>query len=68
MDFIIKLLELKDLISKDAFDSILVIVNRLTKYFYIILFKEIYIAKQLKYIILNKIIRYYGILKEITSN
>ena len=43
-------------------------VDKLTKYFYIILFKEKYIAKKLKTIILNKLILFYRILKGITSN
>ena len=68
MDFIIKLLKSKDLTIKNAFDFILVIVNRLTKYFYIIVFKKTYIAEQLGYIVLNRLIKYYRLLTGITSN
>ena len=45
MDFIIKLLKSKDLATKNAFNAILIIVDRLTKYLYIIAFKETYIAE-----------------------
>ena len=68
MDFIIKLLKLKDLVIKDVFDLILIIVNRLTKYLYIITFKKTYITKQLKHIILNRFIKYYKLLKGITND
>ena len=40
MIFIIKLLELKNLIVKTEYNIILVIVNKLTKYFYISFFKK----------------------------
>ena len=46
----------------------MVIVNGLTKYLYIILFKKKYIAKQLATIILSKLIQYYRISKKITNN
>ena len=42
MDFIIKLLELKDILIKEEYDEILVIVDRLTKYSHLIPFKEKY--------------------------
>ena len=68
MDFIIKLLKLKDLATKDAFNLILIIINKLTKYLHIIAFKEIYIAKQLGYIVLDRLIKYYKLLIKITNN
>ena len=40
MDFIVKLLRLKDFITMKKYNAILIIVDRLTKYFYIILFKK----------------------------
>ncbi len=43
-------------------------INKFIKYLYIIACKEKFIAKQLKYIILNRFIRYHDILKELTSN
>ena len=68
MNFIVNLPKLKDLAIRNTFNSILIIINRLTKYFYIIPFKEMYIVKQLKYIVLNKLIKYYGFPKGILSN
>ena len=42
MDFVIKLLKLKDPITIEAFNSIIVIYNKFNKYAIIILIKEIY--------------------------
>ena len=68
MDFITKLLKSKDLATNDDFDAILVIVNRFTKHSYIILFKKSYITKQLKYVVLNRLIKYYRLLTGIISD
>jgi hypothetical protein len=62
------LLKLTNLAIKDKYDSILVIINKLIKYLYIIACKEKFIAKQLEYIVLNQLIRYYNILKELINN
>ena len=43
-------------------------IDKLTKYLYIIAYKEKFIAKQLKYIVLNRLIQYNNIFKELTSN
>ena len=40
----------------EKYNTIFVIVDRLIKYFYIVLFKKKYIAEQLKIIILKKLI------------
>ena len=42
MNFIIKLSKSKKSTNEKAYDAILVMINRLTKYCHIILFKEIY--------------------------
>ena len=55
-NFIIKLFKLTKLIKEIIHDFILMIIDQLIKYIYIILFKEIYVAEQLKYVILNKLI------------
>ena len=68
MNFIIKLSKLKNSIINMTYDSILVMIDRLIKYSHIISFNEEYIAKQLKFIVLNKLIRYHDIPQEITSN
>jgi len=43
-------------------------INKFIKYLYIIACKEKFIAKQLEYIILNRLIRYHNISKKLTSN
>ena len=64
MNFIIKLLTWKNFIIEEIYDLILIIIDRLIKYAYLISFKEIYIVKQLKFVILNKLIKYHDIFKE----
>ena len=54
--------------NKKNYDAILIMINRLTKYFYIVPFKKEYIVKQLKYIALNKLIRYHELFKKIISD
>ena len=68
MDFIVKLLKLKDPITKEEYDVILVLVDRLTKYLHLIPFKEKYTAEQLGFIILDRLIRYYRIPEALISN
>ena len=68
MNFIIKLLKFKNSIINVIYDSIFVMIDRFIKYSHIISFNEIYIAKQLKFIILNKFIRYHDIPREITND
>ena len=68
IDFIVKLLRSKDLIIKEEYNTILVIIDSFTKYSHMILFKITYILKEIETILLNKLIWYYGIIKEITSN
>ena len=62
MDFIVKLLKLKDPITKEEYDAILILMDRLIKYSHMIPFKEKYTAEQLGFVILDRLIRYYGIL------
>ena len=64
MNFIIKLFKSKNFIIKKTCNSILIIIDRLIKYIHLILFKKTYTTKQLKFVILNKIIRYHDIFKE----
>ena len=45
MDFIVKLLKLAYLVTREKYDFILVVVDKLTKYLLIILFKETYNAE-----------------------
>ena len=43
-------------------------INKFIKYLYIIACKKKFTIEQLKYIVLNQLIQYYNILKELTSN
>ncbi len=43
-------------------------INKLIKYLYIIACKKKFNVKQLKYIILNRLIQYYNIFKKLISN
>jgi len=61
MDFIVKLLSSSDHITEEVYDSILIIVDRLTKYTHFILYKETYTAEQLARIVIDRLICYYGI-------
>ncbi len=45
MNFVIKLLKLKDPVISEIFNSIIIIYNKLSKYTIIILIKEIYKAE-----------------------
>ena len=68
MDFITKLLTLTDIVTKEKYDLILVIINKLTKYTEMILFKETYTATELGHILLDKLVKHHGILALITSD
>ena len=48
------------------YDSILVIIDKLTKYTHFILYLETFEVKQIVWIILDRVIRYHGILESIT--
>jgi len=45
----------------------LIIINNLIKYLYIIVYTKKFIVEQLEYIVLNWLIQYYNILKQLTS-
>ena len=68
MNFIIKLSKSKNSINEKTYDAILVMIDRLIKYCHIIFFKKIYNVEQLKYIVLNRLIRYQKISKELINN
>ena len=68
MNFIIKLSKSRDSTNEKAYDVIFVMIDRLIKYCHIILFKETYNVEQLKYIILNRLIRYQKILKGLIND
>ena len=68
MNFIIKLPESEELVTEVTYDNILMIIDKLTKYSHLIPFKESYSTDQLKFIVLNRLIRYHDIPKRITSD
>ena len=68
MDFIVKLPISKDPVTQEEYDTILVIVDRLIKLSHLVPFNKKYTAEQLGFIILDRLIRYYGILEALISN
>jgi hypothetical protein len=68
LDFVIKLLLSQDLITGVKYNFILVIIDRLTKYTYIILYLKASIIKNLAYIFFKVIIANYNILEEMISD
>jgi len=68
MNFIIKLLKSTNSATEERYNLILIMINKLIKYLHIIACKEKFTAKQLKYIVLNRLIRYHDILKELISD
>ena len=67
-DFIIKLPELKKLISNAQHDSILIITDRLTKFGYFLSYRKSSTAEELAYIFLRRIVANYGFLKKKISD
>ena len=68
MDFIIKLPPSIEGHSGVTYDTILIIVDKLTKYAYFILYKGTLTAEQLGFLVLDRLIRYYGILRKLISD
>jgi len=68
MNFITKLPKSTNLAIGERYYSILVMVDKLIKYSHIIACKEKFIVEQLGYIVLDRLIRYHGIPKELTSD
>jgi hypothetical protein len=68
MDFVTGLPPSKDPATGLTYNSILVIVDRFTKYALIIPFQQNYTAVQLAHVLKNQLIRDYSIPKTIISN
>jgi hypothetical protein len=68
LNFIVKLPPSVKSIIEVVFDSILVVIDRLTKYGYFILYKESSLAEELVYAFNKHIIGNYGISKKIISD
>ena len=54
---------LRDDVITRSYNSVLVIVDRLIKYSYFILYNEEYSAEKLAHIVVDRLIRYYRILR-----
>ena len=64
----VKLLKFKELLTKVLYNAILVIINRLTKYRYFILYKEASNVEELAYIFLRVLAANYEISDKIILN
>ena len=63
-----KFLKLEDTVTDTKYNNILVVVNKLIKYVYLILCKKKFTARQTTWIVLDRVIRYYRISEIITSD
>jgi hypothetical protein len=68
LDFVVKLLLLRDPIIRIEYNSILVITDRLIKYTYIILYLEASTVENLAYAFLRVVVVNYSALEEIISD
>jgi hypothetical protein len=68
LDFVVKLLLSRDLITGVEYNSILVITDRLTKYTYIILYLKASTAEDLAYMFLRVVVANYSALEEMISD
>ncbi|PSN70864.1 hypothetical protein BS50DRAFT_486783, partial [Corynespora cassiicola Philippines] len=62
IDFVTRLLTFYNLVFKVLYNTILVVVDRFTKYAEIILFRDNYTIPELVQVILNRVVRYYRLL------
>ena len=56
IDFVVELLKSEDLVTKVKYNSILVVVNKLTKYTHLILWQEIETVSGLANILLKELV------------
>lgn len=61
MDFIVKLPKSPDPATSNKYDSVLVIVDRLTKYSHFVPCNETITAEKLGFLVLDRLVRYHGI-------
>ncbi len=62
------LLKLTNLAIENKYDLILIMIDKFIKYSHIIVYKKKFIIEQLIYIVLNRLIRYHNIFKELINN
>jgi hypothetical protein len=68
LNFIVKLPPSKEILIGVIYDSILVVIDRLTKYAHFISYKKDLTAEELVYIFNRNVITNYGIPEEIINN
>ena len=68
MDFIVKLLKSDDPTTGVTYNSILVVVDRLTKYSYFISCNKTITAKELAHLVLNRIVRIHRLLQRLVTD
>ena len=68
MNFITKFLKLVEPTTKTKYNLIIIIVDRLIKYIYFILFKKTFDAEQLGHLFVDKIIKYQKFSEKIISD
>jgi len=68
MDFIVKLPKSYELMTEVYFDSIVVIVDKLTKYTYFILYREANTTKELAYIFFKIITNQHRLPQQIITD
>jgi hypothetical protein len=68
LNFVVKLLLLQDLITRIKYDFILVIMDKLIKYTYIILYLKASTAEDLVYTFLKVVVANYNVLEEMISD
>ena len=61
IDFITKLPKSKDPVTRITYNSIMVIVDRFTKYLIVAPFKETHTVEQLGYLLLDRLVRDHGV-------
>ena len=68
MDFIVKLLQSKKPLIKTLYDSIFVIVDKLTKFSYFVLYKKGNTAEKMAYTFFRIVVSSYGLPERIITN
>ena len=67
-DFIVKLLKLKNPITKQEYNSIFIIINKFTKWKYFIAYIEEILVKDMAQDYIKKVFIKYGVLDKIISD
>jgi hypothetical protein len=68
MDFITDLLLSLDVASRQYYNGIMVVVDRLTKYCYYLLYRKDFTAEQTATILIDRVFRLYSLLRKIVTD